>query len=102
MGFNVSYIPQNGYFYEVRELYKKKGSKWVLVKADTERLTVAEYARSCDLAKVKMFKARRTFTFCEYGRICNTFSAISPDKSEKIVSNYYSPRQWERESKIRR
>lgn len=94
MGFAAANIPQSAHIYEVRERYVKKGSKWVLVKADTKKITVAQYADSCNSAVTRMFNAKRSYGYTEWGRICVEWSSISPNKAEKVVSHYYTPQEW--------
>ena len=75
---------------EKKERYEKRGSRWVLVETEEEKIT-AEYYFNC-LEAVPFFRRmgseRVTLNYTRAGYVPTEISSISPDRETKIKRTY--------------
>lgn len=85
-------------FVQIRNHYKKVGSKWVLTDSVYYPITAKEYAYGCSKDTTRFFNnlgyARQELGHSDLGYICWRWYSISPDKTEKSESLYFTQKEW--------
>lgn len=101
----VTSNPKKTAFVMVKNHYVKVGSKWVLESSTYENVNAEWYANTIGKETLRWFRSlggyeKNQSAYTDYGYIVIRNISISPSKSEKSVTEFYTPTMWKNSGKF--